>query len=269
MITNFTPTALVLSTGEKVAMYTARFVGTYTAVDSDGRPYDFYGSEYIVNLSTDRQTAIDKLARIAENYGLPYDTTAVYDLNEIRREREAMTTAQREAMEAYAREQEAKRAEEFAEEVKLGLFVVGKYAGLTVEQIAEIDEDYVRWIADHEETKTPFGVGVALAKAWAEANPIPTSDFVGVKGESIEITAKLNRVVCFDGMYGTQYLFRFVDTDGNIITCFSKAKAMLELDRGDVVVFKAVVKDHELSYYEDPRNNKVTIVSRPKVLKVN
>lgn len=264
MITDFKPTSMFLSTGEKTAMYTARYAGTYIGVDSDGLPYSFNGSSFITNLSTDRQTAIDKIAEMAAQSGVPYDTTAEFDLNEIRRiSKEEAIERQRQI-----REHEEAVEREHAENIQKGIFVIGKFTGLTATEIAEIDEDYLRWMASHTPSNTPFGVCVALATEWAKNNPEPTSQFVGAGyGDKVQLTLKLKAVTYFESQFGTQQtLFRFLDEKGNIILCYSSAKAMRELDRGDVVTIQATVKKHEISMYEKPDNNLVTVISRPKVV---
>lgn len=262
MITDFKPTSMFLSTGEKTAMYTARYAGTYIGVGSDGLPYSFFGSSFITNLSTDRQTAIDKIAELADQSGVPYDTTADFDLNEIRRiSKEEAIERQRQI-----REHEEAMEREHAENIQKGIFVIGKFTGLTAVEIAEIDEDYLRWMAAHAPSNTPFGVCVALATEWAKNNPEPTSRFVGIAGDKVKLTLKLKAVTYFESQFGTQTLFRFLDEKGNIILCYSSAKAMRDLDRGDVVTIQATVKKHEISMYEKPDNNQVTVISRPKVV---
>lgn len=92
---------------------------------------------------------------------------------------------------------------------------------------------------------------------------------IGTVGKRIEITAKLACRYEFSGYYGDTYLYKFEDETGNVLTW--KTSTILSLTgekndyprKGDVVTFKATVKEHGEYKGQDQ-----TVISRVKLLEI-
>lgn len=268
MFISFHPKYTFISTGDKTAFYTLREGGDLTVLVNNVY-VTYFHTYHIQNLSTDRDTALTKGNEISEHLGLPFKPNADFDLNEIKRRSHEEAEAHRRA-EIEAEEARRTEAAELYEAAKTdGLLLVGKYISKTAEEVAEIDPDYLYWMAaeaDPEAVRfSKFNASALIAKKWADANPLPISEWVGEEGTKVEFEGRLTKTVDINGMYPTT-LFRFVTEDGNVIIIYSTAKKMNELEAGDTVKILATVKKHDRSFYEPHGNNKVTVLNRPKVL---
>jgi hypothetical protein len=101
--------------------------------------------------------------------------------------------------------------------------------------------------------------GVALAEPEAPAKPAElTGSFVGEKGQRLALTLTVSKCISLGfGEYGERFLTIAKDTNNN--TFFLSTRQ----NEGATLNITATVKDHIIS----KRNEKVTVLSRPRVKK--
>lgn len=88
------------------------------------------------------------------------------------------------------------------------------------------------------------------------------SEYQGEKGDKLEIaTSSVKCISTFDSMYGTTWLYKIVDTDGNIYIWY----ASKSIDNPEIVrKIRGTVKDH--SEYNEVKQ---TVLTRCKVIEVS
>lgn len=122
----------------------------------------------------------------------------------------------------------------------LGDFIEARHFGIAASAVSarrkEIEKDEAKAVAAGE------------AKA---------SEFVGTVGKREVFKVEVTFVRAIEGDYGTTYLVEMKDADGNILKTFASGSFGYSASKGDRVVIKATVKDHEV-YNE----RKATMVSR-------
>ena len=80
------------------------------------------------------------------------------------------------------------------------------------------------------------------------------SNYVGEVGERKDYTLTFERVLSFDSMYGTTYMYFFNDVDDNVFVW--KTSKYLGLTEGEEVEMKATIKEH--TEYRDVKQNVLT-----------
>lgn len=124
---------------------------------------------------------------------------------------------------------------------------VDEWGGLTAGQHAAVRRCYDRAV----EKLATRDQRIAEQKA-ADA----TTSHIGKVGDRINLTLTVERVLSFDGQYGTTFFNICRDADNNVVVY----KGSNGWSRGDVVICKATIKAHD---YRD--GTPQTIISRPKV----
>lgn len=144
----------------------------------------------------------------------------------------------------------------------------GKYCGKTVDEIDQIDHEYLVYIArSGSVTSSDFRsqqfryiqsrFQLDVKKEIAQENAIKAiSQYVGEIGVRQEFTVTIKKVITGEGYYGTWVLTISEDADGNVITYFNRIGY-----EGDKVTFKATIKDHK-----ERDGQKQTVVSRAKLV---
>jgi hypothetical protein len=270
MIISSTPMYSFISTGEKTAMYTLKTMSKVVGVNPFGVREYYNDSFYIQNLSTDKQTAVDKANSLSAAMGIPFRDNADFDLNEIKRRKAGEVKAEQEAREKAHREYEAKMADEFQSEVDTGFMVCGKHMGKTAQETVDAgDIDYVLYCASQFVVDSinmgAWRINCAICSQWLSENPQPVSDYVGVVGSVLEEKVTVKRVSVCNGRFYT-VMFLCVTAEGNLIKFFTTAKAFNDTERGDVFTVKGNVKEHAKDHYVDG-SPKVTMINRPKMVK--
>ena len=122
---------------------------------------------------------------------------------------------------------------------------------------ADTREDYlhnVRTIALRGMTNVKFaGVAASIIRAYQRVladerraertrQVAATSRHFGTVGERAVFTLTVEKVITLDGQFGTTYLHKFTDPQGNVAVWFSSSE---KLDEGETVTVKATVKRHD------------------------
>lgn len=263
-MTQLTPSVLIISYGADVKMYTLRV--TYQerrwtrGEGGESVSYIHFGNDYITNLSTDPDKAIEKAKVRAAEYGFQLDISgARMTLDEIVRRNSEEEAANKKALEAAYFEEERLKAIEIEKyntvKITEGLFFKGKYAGSTPREVFDLDPSYVEWASKNMDSVHQKIIELA------DVLPKYTNEFVGEEGDTIEITVTLMNAFWTSGMYPT-LMNKCVDADGNRINFFSQAKWVKELEDGDTFTIKGTIKEHSTYCGENS-----TIIGRPNLVK--
>lgn len=250
-----------ISTGEKTAMYTLRVMCEDKLVIGGETSFTF-NSYYCKNLSNNKELAEEKAEAYAEAMGIPFKGDANFELNEIKRQRDALAKEKREALERAYQEKIEKEAAERAERVVEGIILVGKYEGQTAEMVWKQDKGYIWWLASMTGCQGKLGISADIAAKFIADNKIEQPGYVGIIGEELETTLTLRRCSWTSGQYPT-LMWLCEDEEGREVVFFSVAKAFKELDIGETFKVKGLVKDQRDGW----NGNKQTILNKPKKVK--
>jgi hypothetical protein len=89
----------------------------------------------------------------------------------------------------------------------------------------------------------------------ARAKAAKDSLFIGEPKQRLELTLTVQSIFESQGNYGTTFITKLVDADGNLFTWFGS----YSLERGATYTGKWTVKAHE----DHPQYGKSTIITRP------
>lgn len=142
-----------------------------------------------------------------------------------------------------------------------GKMVGGAYDNLF---LANVPASYLQWLVFKsglcEVENTDFNP-MAVVAQWIRDNmeipEIKESNWVGEEGEKIESELTVDSVRDIDGVYGTTWLYKLVDADGNQFTWFASKPALKGLNKAKL---KFTVKKHTI--YQDVKQ---TVITRAKV----
>jgi hypothetical protein len=271
-----------ISYGEKKCMYTLWVIVDRIYTVGKMQRKERY-SRYVKNLSTDKETAIDKAVEYASEHGIEFVSTTNADalLNEIERrtaeEMEAVRAkAQQEAEEAEQRaiEERDRKIEEmvviFEEQFDSDKFTFGKHQGSTFEEVMQKDSQYIRFILDNNE-ECPFEFPRTLTEMCINSlyayvqengypkNPLDDSEYVGNYKERIEIKVKVIGKSVFQTQFGFTTLYKFMDDENNLLVTFYSGSTW-SLDRDEEAFIVGTVDKHEVY-----NNVKQTTLKRVKV----
>lgn len=87
------------------------------------------------------------------------------------------------------------------------------------------------------------------------------SNFVGKVGDKLNLDLTLKKSFNFESTFGTQYIHKFVDTDGNIFV-WKTSNSLYEIKELDTCSMLGTVKEHS-----EYNGEKQTVMTRCKVLK--
>lgn len=257
-----------ISSGRKNAQYTLRqHRWTEGHIPGNGTDVDFY----IRNLGTNEEKALAKAREVVEHYrGLWTENPSVVILDSLDTEF-SLNPYGEETWDTYAK----------YVVTTLGLFPFGKHKGTP---IADAPESYIMyWATQEVEDTARKRAAYALSQAckaiadergyfkqlaieeeaYAEHErrfPPVVSDYVGVIGKRQNFKIVVDFVTSFESVYGTAFITKGKDSDGNIIVYFGSA----DLGRvGDAVEFSASVKKHD-----EYQGDKQTTIKRPTKIKI-
>ena len=259
-----------ISTGSLTRMYTLRIVYEANEV-VDGVLSITTSAEYIRNLSTDYDKAIEKAKGILAMMGVKFSDNGEFSLDEIRRRKADELKALNDAREYEEKILDIERYKLFASEVEEyisnGVVVGGKYNGLTVDEIADRDVGYIRWFlsAFKEAKSSAHFANWKMFNKWADDN-LYDSEWLGNIGDVIELELTYVRGVSFNSPFGYNavgWMHFLEDSKGNLVKMTSTAKFIMDLEDGEKVKLSATVKKHDVDWVDA----KVTLVSRPKKVK--
>lgn len=246
-------------------------------------PNPFYEVRYshLKNLSQNYSEAVEKAREASKNLGMELIVrgSETEQLEEIKRvTAEEAEQRRRLAQEEYARaeaEAQARRRESWniwkesalhdltGVKSKEPTMPIGRYFGIPLNRVPL---SYMQWLVykadlceiDAEESMHK----VAFVAQWIRDNmqiaEITESNWVGEVGEKIEIDVTVDSVRTVNGYYGTTYLYKLIDTDGNDLTWFATRPA---LDGLTNIKIKGTVKKHD-----EYNGNKQTLLTRVKVI---
>lgn len=80
------------------------------------------------------------------------------------------------------------------------------------------------------------------------------SGYIGIVGQKFNGKVTFLNVFSFDGFYGTTYIYKFLDNNGNVIIW--KTKYDYSLEQGEVILLKGTIKEHTL--YRDVKQTVLT-----------
>lgn len=252
-----------ISTGSETKMYTLRRVRYNPATK---RVED----SYVRNLSTCKEKAQQRAFQFSDRYDVPVRGDAFFDLNKItRRNREEIEKEKARKEQQHKEQQERIDEYESYVEVAIGdkVMLAGKYAGISVEDVAKEDIKYIIWLAlqDYDDIEikhhNKFSISARIAKEYLDKARPSLPEYVGTVGERITIEVTLSEQFWTAGRFPT-LLNRFVDSDGNEIVLFSQAKAFRALNEKDKITLDALVTKHSMY-----NGCKSTIVKKAKIIK--
>lgn len=212
---------------------------------------------------------------------------AYYDEYETR-----YTRSTRDRVSDYMQYDSGKMNKEWREVIQAEMEEVGFDANS--KQAIQMTQDSLKWIAEQDVENNDylrnlqiicsekytenrnFGILVSLPAAYGryldhkayeekkqEQQKIELkSEYQGEKGDKLEIaTSSVKCISTFDSMYGTTWLYKIVDTDGNIYVWY----ASKPIDNPEIVKkIRGTVKDH--SEYNEVKQ---TVLTRCKVIEVS
>ncbi len=260
-----------ISTGLLTRMYTLRIVYKAEEYVGDGIYRPTVHAEYIRNLSTDYNTALEKAKGILAMMGVKFSDNGEFSLEEIRRRKSDEVQKEREEKELQDQILKAEKWKLFVNEVEEyigeGKINGGKYNGMTVEEIADIDVGYIRWFlsAFKEAKSSAHFANWKMFNKWADDN-LTESEWVGNIGDVVELNLTFNRCVSFQSSFGynqTGWVHYFEDENANLIKTTSTSKFIMSLQEGDKIKVTATVKRHDI----DRLDSKVTLIVKPKLVK--
>lgn len=270
--------SVFISYGEQVKMYTLHVIYDMEQIDDKGHKFTNSRSTYVKNLSTNRETAVDKAVEYASARGIEfvYTKNALKELNEIVRiEREEALQLKKDAEEKRIQEITDHSDEMviiFEENFQSEKFSFGKYSGTKFSDVMQNDHQYIRYIISGNEDTLPieFPRTVnevclnALFKYVQEVGfpPIPEDDseYVGERGERVEVTVKVTKKVAFDTRFGIKVMYTFIDESNNVYVTFYSGNTW-SVDTDEHVKIKGTVDKHEVY-----NNIKQTHLKRVKVV---
>lgn len=257
------PLFAFISTGDKIAMYTLRVMNQYTST-YQGDQVTFVDSEYVRNLSTNKAKAETLASEFADHNNLEFRGNAEFELNEIRRTRDAQTALVAEARAAHLAKIEKDARDDYERVMNDGVFLSGKYKGLTPSQVFELDPGYVFWFAKHSDSnKSMYTIDADLAaKFIADHNP-QKPGHLGNIGDEVVIEVRFGRVSYFPNRFGgTSSVVTCYDSQNRMITFFTTAKKLTDNEVGSTFKVSGVVGEHG-EYNDMPQ----TILKKPKYVK--
>lgn len=259
-----------ISYGEKKCMYTLWVIydDSNDASSVQGRRR-YLRSHYIKNLSTDKESAIEKAVQYASENNIEFVSTTNADalLNEIERRTADELEAERVEIQRKAEEAEKKAIEDrdrqieenvliFEEQFDSCQFTFGKYNGETFEKIMNTDPQYIRFLMDNN-PEAPFEFPTRLTDmcinslyAFVQENGYPKgrfddSEYVGNPKERIEIKVTVTGKSTFRGFYGLTTLYKFIDDEGNLLVTFYSGTSW-KLDIDDTAIIVGTVDKHQV-----------------------
>lgn len=250
-----------ISTGDKTAMYTLRIMCLDT-VQWGAESFKEMNHYYIQNLSNDKATAEAKAVEMSALMQLPFKGNADFDLNEIRRNRDAQAKEQREAAERAHVERLAALEAERVELIQAGVMIMGKHTGKTAAEVAADDLGYLFWLAGEIEASGKLGICAKIAADYIESTGIQLPGYVGEIEQPIELTLTLKRAFWTQSQYPT--LMHIATTpQGNEIVFFSVAQGFKEIEIGQTFTITGTVKEQR----EGWGGVKQTVINKPKLPK--
>lgn len=242
-----------ISTGKLNAMYTLRY----------RRVGDVYCHDvYLCNLAATRDLAVSKaetyVEALRERIGESSDFKIVFDGSpdfELATRRGALSVATTLKLEM----------------LEQGLFPIGKHVGTRIE---DANDGYILFFADKVKEDSQDVVfsavaaacaGVALEKgliakreqANAERDALnKASQYVGEIGARASFTGEIIMVRDYETQFGINWVYK-IRCGLNLVTYMGSSNLG---ERGDVITFKATVKNHEI--YQEIKQ---TLISRPKL----
>lgn len=257
-----TPLFTFISTGDKCAMYTLRIMMQYQG-HTCGEPYCFTDSEYVKNLSNDKAKAEHNAKEYSDLWNIPFKGNAEFELNEIRRSRDAEAAAKVAEYERIKAETIRHQEEEYDRVFNEGVMLTGKYTGKTIAEIIKIDPSYVFWMARQADgSKNIYTVGCELAAKYISDNKIESAGHIGQVGDVIEVDVLISRISPFEGFYGTSWVVTCFDDEFRMITFFTTSKRILNNEIGTRVRIQGTVSEHG-----EYQGYKQTMFKRPKIVK--
>lgn len=251
-----------ISTGDQVAMYTLRIMCRYHGMGASG-PYSYNNPEFVKILSNDKAKAESLAVEISADYGVEFRGNADFELNEIRRQRDALKAEEIAEVARIQLSREKEAAEQYDRVMNEGIFISGKYAGQTAMQVADIDLQYVFWLADQASNdKSIHNANAVIAFNYIHDNNVQKPAHVGSVGDVIEGVVTVLRKSPFEGMYGTSWVMTCRDSDNNIYSFFTTSRKLLDNEVGSEIKIKATIKEHS-EYGNFPQN----MLRAPKIVK--
>lgn len=265
-----------ISTGAKSMMYTLRVHCLCERV-INGVPYQYTSSYYCFNLSTDKETAIERAARYVADCGggLPFSPDVDFDLEDIKRANAEENERRLAEQEAYERSRTEAIAREVAKYETTNTILIGRYAGKTPAEVFELLD--IGWLtyasklfADDvvdgskslgDARSAPALITCRLVRAFLATVDI-TSNYIGVVGDMFDGEVTLSRVNAYQTNYGWNWMYICFYNGFNVIKFSSTAKGFKDLEIGQKFKMVGTISDH--STYNGQKN---TSINKPKIKK--
>lgn len=263
--------AAFVSYGEQAKMYTLRVLTegfNYVGPHKFTHRHDYY----VQNLSTTRDTAIEKAKAYCVEQGIKYlsSDAANKELEEIRRRSHEEVERQRQEELARFEEDRQARYEALIQEVEtLGVdnFTFGKYNGSNIMDVIEDDPQYVDYILKAnaeslpiEHPRSVYEVTLNTIYHTVKDNNIElvkpsVSEHIGEVKDKITLEVSVKRKAVLHTDFGMTTLYVFEDVVGNVIvTYYSGSKWRASI--GDTGTLTATIKGHD--EYDGVKQTKLT-----------
>jgi hypothetical protein len=249
------PLYTFISTGDKGAMYTLRLKVLVSNLTAGSYQKDEFvcvlrnNYEKAVALAQERTKSMTVPFKLAPEFKNEPESGQVVNYRDLQLEKEHQ-------------EKELQQAN-YDRDVLIGVLLIGKYKGLSVLEVAEIDPNYLHFMDKKfhlEQAISPRKVTIDIIKQWVAKNPRRNAVW-GTVGEVTTGKMMLSNRVHFLNAYGSSYLFDFTADNGANVIYYTREKPFLELSIGANVTVSALVHSQE-----EVNGSSRTLIKKAKLL---
>lgn len=257
------PLFAFIGTGDKIAMYTLRVMNEYTST-YQGETVTFIDSEYVRNLSTDKSKAETLASEFADHNNMEFRGNAEFELNEIRRTRDEQSALVAEARAAHLVQVQKDARDDYERKIQDGIFLSGKYKGMTPAEVFSIEPGYIFWFADQSGmNKSIYTIDADLASKFISECGIEKPGHIGNVGDQLTTEVRMGRVSWFPNQFGgMSAVVTCYDSKNRMINFFTTAKKLTENEIGTKLTITGLISEHG-EYNDMPQ----TLLKKPKIVK--
>jgi len=260
---NFRP-ELYISIGATGAMFTMRQTYLHEDWYRGNVTYEVRSFHHF-NLGQDKNASMEKALTFSREKQLPMITTMdrlETEFSEIHRrtpEEVEEETRRYRAIRAkhdndYAERRDGWYMDRLVKKGNIWKMGFGKYSDRTIQEVAELDPEYLMWLESNETTDSLI---FAMIEFQFEKQPYVKveSEYFGDVGTRYPFKATIKNVTGFDGAYGWTSVITMMTENGEALVIFTTASFPKV---GEKCTFNAKVKEHK-----EYRDVKQTVLQRP------
>lgn len=267
-----------ISAGRQTKMFTLRECWAERVWSGQGFSGGWVIEEFDCYVCTLSNNAEKAAAKAAEMVGCEVPFSIDEDLNEIRRRSSEDVEAEKLAAEKE-REKNYQEAQSRANLIGMdylnsGCWPFGEYKSRKFDQAPN---DYIQYF-QHKKAETGIDAHARISKRLQELLrakfpdlnyselPAPNNEYFGVVGDRLEMKGLLIKHFSFEGHYGLQKVYQFIETDGALLVYMGSAWLKTiegeDLQIGIEYSFTAGIKKHDV--YKGENQTSVKIIKKIK-----